>query len=212
MKLYSYWRSSASYRVRIALALKGLKADIIPVNLLKGEQKSAAYGAVNPHMRVPSLVDGNSIFTQSLAIIEYLEERYPSTALLPQVPEERAYVREIAMMVATDISPLNNSGTLALLGGTYGLDDAQKLAWQHYWMNGGFAAIEAMLERSPYSGQCCFGASPTMADCALIPQVYNARRFGCDMTAYPRITAIDAYCNSLPAFKTAHPDQQVDAA
>ena len=210
LKLYSYWRSSASYRVRIALALKGLKAEIIPVNLLKSEQKSDSYGQINQHHRVPTLVDDERVLTQSLAIIEYLDECYPDTPLLPQVPHERAYVRELAMMVAADIAPLNNSGTLGQLS-AYGLTEEQKLTWQHTWMQGGFAALEEMLQKSPYSGHCCFGASPTMADCALIPQLYNARRFGCDLSAFPGLVRIDAYCTSLAAFKTAHPDQQSDA-
>lgn len=210
MKLYSYWRSSASYRVRIALALKGLKAEIVPVNLLAGEQKGDAYRAVNPQMRVPALKDNGHLVTQSIAIIEYLDERYPQVPLLPQVPEERAYVRELSLAVATDISPLNNLSQLKYLSEQFGVNEEQKNTWIAHWIANGFAAIEAMLEASPYTSQFCHGASPTMADCLLIPQVYNARRFNCDLSAYPNIERIDANCAALPAFQQAHPDAQPD--
>jgi maleylacetoacetate isomerase len=210
MKLYSYWRSSASYRVRIALALKGLKAEIVPVNLLAGEQKGDAYRAVNPQMRVPALEDNGHLVTQSIAIVEYLDERYPQAPLLPQVPEERAYVRELSLAVATDISPLNNLSQLKYLSEQFGVNEEQKNTWIAHWIANGFAAIEAMLEASPYTSQFCHGASPTMADCLLIPQVYNARRFNCDLSAYPNIERIDANCAALPAFQQAHPDAQPD--
>lgn len=211
MKLYSYWRSSASYRVRIALALKNIEAEIVPVNLLASEQKGDAYRALNPQMRVPALIDGQRVVTQSLAIMEYLDEVYPGVPLLPQAPEERAYVREIALAIAADIAPLNNLAQLKYLVKELGASEEQKTDWYRHWISVGFTAVESMLVSRPYSGQCCCGASPGMADCLLIPQVYNARRFACDLTPYPAITRIDAYCNSLPAFKAAHPDNQPDA-
>jgi maleylacetoacetate isomerase len=210
MKLYSYWRSSASYRVRIALALKGLKAEIVPVNLLTGEQKDDAYRAINPQMRVPALQDGEHLVTQSIAIIEYLDERYPQIPLLPQVPEERAYVRELSLAVATDISPLNNLSQLKYLSEQFGVTEEQKNIWIAHWIANGFAAIEATLQASPYTSQFCHGASPSMADCLLIPQIYNARRFNIDLSAYPNIVRIDANCAALPAFQQAHPDAQPD--
>jgi maleylacetoacetate isomerase len=210
MKLYSYWRSSASYRVRIALALKGLKAEIVPVNLLTGEQKADAYRAINPQMRVPALQDGEHLVTQSIAIIEYLDERYPHVPLLPQPPEERAYVRELSLAVATDISPLNNLSQLKYLSEQFGVTEEQKNVWIAHWITSGFAAIEAVLAASPYTSQFCHGVSPTMADCLLIPQIYNARRFNCDLSPYPNIERIDANCTAVPAFQQAQPDAQPD--
>lgn len=212
LTLYGYFRSSASYRVRIALNLKGLGAEHVPVNLLKGEQKGEAYRAINPQGLVPALVDGGRVMTQSLAIIEYLEERYPAPALLPKSPEERARVRALSMMVACEMAPLNNSGVLNYLGGTLGLDDAQKKAWYQHWIKTGFTALEAMLTEQAGTGRFCHGDAPGMADCVLVPQVFNARRFECDLSAYPRIVAIDAACAALDAFKTAHPAVQPDAA
>jgi len=212
MKLYTYWRSSASYRVRIALALKGLKPDVIPVNLLKNAQKTAEYAKLNPEKRVPALADGDHVMTQSLAIIEYLDEMYPAIPLLPLVPHERARVRALALAVACDIAPLNNLTTLHYLTQEFGVTEEQKQGWIRHWMESGFAAFEEQLSQSPHTGRFCHGATPTMADCCLIPQVYNARRFHVNLDAYPNIVRIDAACAALPAFIAAHPANQPDAA
>ncbi len=212
MKLYSYWRSSASYRVRIALALKGLKAEIVPVNLLKGEQKGAPYAKINPERRVPALMDGGEVLTQSLSIIEYLEEQYPAPPLLPLTPRARARVRALAQIVAGDISPLNNLGPMQFLGQQFGLTQEQKNQWHRHWVIAGFAALEQMLEKSSCTGTFCHGAEPTMADCFLVPQVYNARRYHLDLSPYPVIARIDAACAEHPAFIAAHPVNQKDAA
>jgi maleylacetoacetate isomerase len=209
MKLYSYWRSSASYRVRIALGLKGLDAQIIPVNLLKGEQKSDAYRKINPLMRVPCLIDGDRVVSQSLAIMEYLDEIAPDWPLLPVFPEDRVRVREIALLISTDIAPLNNIGTTQLLGEN-GFSEEQKKQWMQHWMKNGFAALEAMI--AGHKGDFCHGDSPTMADCVLVPQLYSAKRFEVDLTPYPTLRRIDATCALLPAFKAAHPDNQPDKA
>jgi maleylacetoacetate isomerase len=211
MKLYGYWRSSTSYRVRIALALKELKADIIPVNLLKTEQRGDSYRALNPQMRVPTLIDGERVITQSLAIMEYLDEVYPQHPLLPQAPEERVHVREIALAIATDMSPPNNLGIQKFLVERMGVSEEQKLEWIQHWLAEGFNALEAVLVQSSFTGKFCHGSAPTMADCALVPQVYNARRFHLDMSAYPTIARIDEECNTLQPFKAAHPDNQPDA-
>lgn len=211
MKLYSYYRSSASYRVRIALALKGLTPEAVPVNLLKGEQKSDAYRTLNPQGLVPLLVDGDHQFTQSLAIIEYLEETYPQVPLLPQTRPERARVRALALAVACEMGPLCNSGPLGFLGDAFGLNDEQKNQWYHHWMAKGFAALEQMLIASEYTGSYCHGSTPTLADCCLIPQVFNARRYQFDMTPYPTISRIVEHCSKHPAFIAAHPLNQSDA-
>lgn len=212
MKLYSYWRSSASYRVRIALNLKGLKYDIVPVNLLKSEQKEEAYRKLNVQGRVPALLDGESLITQSVAIIEYLEERYPSPSLLPQNLQARAHARSIALAVACDISPLGNLGPMQYLTSEFSATDAQKTAWLHHWMGTGFAALERMLSESEYTGSFCVGASPTMADCCLVPQIYNAKRFNVDLSPYPTLVRIAEKCEQHPAFVSAHPSKQPDAA
>lgn len=211
MKLYSYFRSSASYRVRIALNLKGLAADIIPVSLLKGEQKTDAYRAVNPQQLLPALVDGDEVFTQSLAIIEYLEETRPQPPLLPLTPVERARVRALSLAIACDIAPLCNLGPLQFLTHEMGLYDEQKIQWYRHWLAKGFTALEQMLASSPATGSFCHGSQPTMADCCLVPQVYNARRFHCDLGAYPTLVRISDRCEQHPAFAAAHPAKQVDA-
>jgi maleylacetoacetate isomerase len=211
VKLYAYWRSSTSYRARIALALKGLSAEIIPVNLLTSEQQGEAYRSVNPQMRVPTLIDGERVITQSLAIIEYLDEVYPDVPLLPQAPEERARVRELSLAVATDITPPINLGPLQYLTGQLGISEEQKTEWIHHWMRRGFEALETMLASSDMTGQFCHGSQPTMADCVLVPQLYNARRFALDLSPYPVMVRIDEACQQLAAFKAAHPDNQPDA-
>lgn len=210
MKLYSYFRSSASYRVRIALNLKGLAYDTAPVNLLKGEQKNAGYTKLNPQSLLPALEDNDNLFTQSLAILEYLEEAYPTPPILPITPQDRARVRAISLAIACDIAPLNNLGTLSYLQESLGMDDAQKTAWIQYWIGKGLAAVEAMLNDGK-SGIYCHGDTPTMADCVLMPQVFNAQRFECNLSAYPTIMRITEACEKHDAFITAHPSKQVDA-
>ena len=213
MKLYTYFRSSAAYRVRIALNLKGLAYDAVPVHLVKGggEHLQDAYRAVNPSALVPSLQDEGATITQSMAILEYLEETHPATPLLPAAPLERARVRELAQMIACDIHPLNNLRILRYLVRTLGVSDDAKNEWYRHWIKEGFAALEAHLARDPAPGRFCHGDTPTMADCFLVPQVYNAQRFDIDMTAYPRIAAINDACAALPAFAAAHPAQQPDS-
>jgi maleylacetoacetate isomerase len=211
MKLHGYFRSSASYRVRIALNLKGLEYDSVPVNLLAGEQKSDAYRKLNPQGLVPLLADGEHRLTQSLAIMEYLEETHPAPPLLPQTRPERARVRALALAIACEMGPLCNSGPLGFLGSELGLSEAQKTLWYHHWMKKGFDALEALLVAGPDTGSYCHGASPTMADCLLVPQMFNARRYGFDLTPYPTLLRIDARCATHPAFIAAHPMRQPDA-
>jgi maleylacetoacetate isomerase len=211
--LYSYWRSSAAYRVRIALNLKGLDYVIAPVHLVRGggEQHHDDYRALNPQQLVPTLVDGGRTFIESLAIIEYLEEAYPSTPrLLPRNALACARVREIAQMVACDIHPIGNLRVLQYLQRELGASDEQKLAWSRHWIEVGFDAIEAMLAANRL-GPFCEGAAPTLADCCLVPQVYNARRFGVAVDRYPVIESIDALCRKLEAFALAAPEAQADA-
>ena len=211
MKLHGYFRSSASYRVRIALNLKGLPYDTVPVNLLTGEQKSEAYRKLNPQGLVPLLVDGEHSLTQSLAIMEYLEETYPNPPLLPQTRPERARVRALALAIACEMGPLCNSGPLGFLGKELGLNEVQKNLWYHHWMKKGFDALETLLVASSDTGSYCHGASPTMADCLLVPQLFNARRYAFDLTPYPTLLRIDAQCSKHPAFIAAHPSKQPDA-
>lgn len=211
MKLYTYFRSSAAYRVRIALNLKGLEAEHVPVHLVKdgGEQHSEAYRAMNPSELVPTFVEGDFALAQSLSIIEYLDEKFNETPLLPQDLQQRAQVRAFALSIACDIHPLNNLRVLQYLSGTLQVNDEQKNTWYVHWVQTGFAALEAQLAQS--NGQFCFGDATTLADCCLIPQVYNAKRFNIDLSAYPKIEAIYAHCNTLPAFQTAAPEAQPDA-
>ncbi len=208
MKLYSYFRSSASYRVRIALALKGLDADILPINLLKGEQKSDDYLAINPQGLIPSLQVGDTVLSQSLAIMEYLEEVDNTVPLLPSDPVARASVRAMAQLIACEVHPLNNLRVLQYLTGELGVDDTTKMTWYAHWIHQGFASLEAMLKQ--HAGQFCYGDTPTMADCCLIPQVYNAKRFNVELSSYPTIMRIYEHCNSLPAFIQAQPENQID--
>lgn len=212
MKLYSYFRSSAAYRVRIALNLKQLDAEQKPVHLLNngGEQHSEAYRAVNPSELVPALVDDDFILTQSLSILEYLEEKYPAHSILPQDLQLRALARAFSMSIACDIHPLNNLRVLQHLSGVLGLSNEQKNEWYTHWVKVGFDALEAQLVHS--NGNFCFGECPSIADCCLIPQVYNALRFNIDLAAYPKIQSIYAHCNALDAFQQAAPEAQPDAA
>lgn len=217
MELYSYFRSSAAYRVRIALNLKNLDYRIVPVHLVKsgGEQLAPAYRALHPDGLVPVLIDdapaGRVVLTQSLAIIEYLEETRPLPALLPQAPAERAYVRSIALGIACDIHPINNLRVLRYLKHELGVPDPAKDAWYRHWCEQGLAAIERLLVSQGRSGDFCLGDAPTLADCALVPQVFNAQRFDCDLSAMPTLLRINANCLATEAFARAAPALQPDA-
>jgi maleylpyruvate isomerase len=211
MKLYNYFITSASYRVRIALALKGIDYEYCSVNIRKGEQHAPAYRDINPQGLVPVLEDGGRRLHQSLAIIEYLDEVYPDPPLLPHDPVERNRVRSLAMIVAAEIHPLNNVRVLKYLTEVLQVTEAQKLAWYAHWVSTGFAALERRLAEEPGTGRFCHGDRPTLADIALVPQVSNARRFAVDLTPYPTIVRIDATCRELPAFQRAEPAVQPDA-
>jgi maleylpyruvate isomerase len=214
IRLYSYFRSSASYRVRIALQLKGQAYETIPVHLLNhgGEQFAPAFSILNPQSLVPVMAVDEHHLTQSLAMLEYLEERFPEPPLLPAGLVERAHVREIALAIACDIHPLNNLRVLRMLKQELGLNDEVKQRWIAHWIELGFAALETTLATSVQRGRFCYGDTPTMADCCLVPQIFNARRFEVDMTPYPTLTAIEQACQALPAFQQAAPGAQPDAA
>lgn len=213
MKLYNYFRSSASYRVRIALNLKGLGYDYLPVHLRRngGEQLAPAFRARNPHALVPVLETGSHQLTQSLAIIEYLDETHPDPPLLPGAALDRARVRALALDVACEIHPLNNLRVLAYLERELGTSGEAKAAWYRHWVALGLGALETQLAGNSQTGQFCHGDRPTLADCCLVPQLYNARRFNCDLTSYPTLRAIELNCNALPAFRDAAPENQPDA-
>lgn len=217
MKLYSYFRSSASYRVRIALNLKGLPYEVVPVHLLRngGEQFSPEYRRVNPDALVPSLVvEANGkeeTFTQSLAIIEYLEEMHPESPLLPVAPVDRAFVRSMALAIACDIHPINNLRVLRYLVRNLHVSEEDKNAWYRHWCEQGLASIETVLSRDSRTGQFCFGDTPTLADCFLVPQIANAQRLNCDLNAMPTIMRINEACLALDAFRKAAPANQPDA-
>lgn len=211
--LYSYWRSSAAYRVRIALNLKGLDYVIAPVHLTRdgGEQHAEEYRVLNPQQLVPTLVDGGNAIHESLAIIQYLEEAYPDTPrLLPPGALACARVRALAQAIACDIHPIGNLRVLQYLQRELGASDEQKLAWSRHWIELGFDAIETMLS-ARRAGAFCEGNVPSMADCCLVPQAYNARRFGISLARYPTIEAIDAVCRKIDAFARAAPEVQADA-
>lgn len=213
MKLYSYFRSSAAYRVRIALNLKGLEYETVPVHLLKdgGQQHSDAYKALNPTELIPTLVDGELAIGQSMAILEYLEEAYPEPALLPPDPAGRARVRAIAQSIACDIHPLNNLRVLKHLKRGLGVDDATKDEWYRHWINVGLTSVEALLAGNPATGRYCQGDQVTLADVVLVPQVFNARRYDCDLSAMPTIVRIADTCAQIEAFARAEPARQPDA-
>ena len=206
--LHSAWRATAPYRVRIGLALKGLAYDYGPVNLIAGEQRGEAYRAINPQGLTPTLIADGVVMTQSLAILEWLEEVRPEPALLPRDPAGRAVVRAMADVVACDIHPLNNTRVGRALAGL-GMSDADQRAWIHRWINDGFATLEPMIAR--HGAGFCFGDQPGLADCCLAPQVYSARRFGVDLGPYPAIVAVAEQAAGHPAFAAAHPDRQPDA-
>ena len=212
LRLYSYWRSSASHRVRIALQLKGLDYDYVPVHLARegGEQYSAAYRALNPQSRVPALETSEGILTQSLAIMEWLEETYPESQLLPRAAGERALVRAMALIMVADVQPLQNTSVTGYLQEKLHQDEAAVAAWRRAWVGRGLAALEEMLARAP-AGDYCVGSSPTLADCCLVPQCASAHRFGVELAAFPRIAGIEKACNASAAFQRAAPEQQPDA-
>jgi maleylacetoacetate isomerase len=211
--LYDYWRSSAAYRVRIALHLKGLEFEQRPVNLVRdgGEQHQSAYRALNPQGLVPALVHEDQVITQSLAICEYLEEAFSGYSLLPGDPVNRARVRAMALLVACDIHPLNNLRVQQQLKSGLGAQEQVVVAWINRWISDGFSALERQLSNSAMTGTCCFGDQPGLADCCLVPQFYNAERFGCDLAPFPLICAIASHCRDLPAFAQAAPERQPDA-
>jgi maleylacetoacetate isomerase len=210
MKLYTYFRSSAAFRVRIALNLKGLAYEPAFVHLAKGEHRAPAYGAVNPQALLPTLEDGGRLLTQSLAILEYLEETHPAPPLLPKDPVERARVRSLAMFVACEIHPVNNLRVLQHLKRALGQSEEQVNAWYRHWIGDGLAKLEADLAR-PGTGMYCHGNLPTIADCCLVPQVFNAQRYQCDTAPYPTVMRVFAACMELDAFDRAQPAKQPDA-
>ena len=218
LKLYTYFRSSAAYRVRIALNLKALDVDMAPIHLLRkgGEQLEQAYRSINPEGLVPALVDendeeGSQVLTQSIAIIEYLDEMYPEPPLLPSAPLDRAYVRGIALAIACDIHPLNNLRVLRYLVRDLGASEDAKNAWYRHWCENGLAALEKRVSADGRAGKFCFGDTPTMADCCLVPQLANARRVDTDLSKMPTLLRIEANCVQLDAFQQAAPARQPDA-
>lgn len=211
MILYDYFRSSAAFRVRIALNLKNISAEHRFVHLAKNEQCQPEYRALNPQGLVPMLVDSAFYLTQSLAIIEYLNDLYPEPPLLPADPAERAFARSIAQLVACDMHPLNNKRVLDYLTSELQVSEIQKNQWYAHWIQEGFAAIESLLAARNLKGAFCAGDQPGMADVCLIPQVFNARRFNCPLEDFPRLMQVYRYCMQLPAFDNAQPSKQPDA-
>jgi maleylpyruvate isomerase len=211
MILHDYWRSSAAFRVRIGLRLKGLEAERRFVHLARGEQRAPDYKAKNPQGFVPLLEDGPRTLTQSLAILEYLEETHPEPPILPSDPAERAWVRAVALAVACDIHPLNNLRVLQYLKREFGADEAARDKWYAHWVAEGLAPIETMLAARPGPGPFCLGAEPTLADICLVPQVFNARRYHVPLEPYPLIRAVTEACLARPAFDLAQPAKQPDA-
>lgn len=209
MILHGYWRSGTSYRTRIALNLKGLDYSLVTLDLRKGEQQSPAYLALNPQGLVPALEADGTVLTQSVAILEWLEERYPEPPLLPSDPTERAIVRAMCGIVGCDIHPINSLRILKTLKHELGASQGQIDAWTRHWVTAGFEALEQMIVK--HGGDFAFGAAPTLADCYLVPQVYSAERFDTDLSPFPRIMAVVENARALPAFVKAEPSRQPDA-
>lgn len=213
LRLYSYWRSSAAYRVRIGLNLKGLRYETLPVHLVRdgGQQHQPEYVAKNPQHMVPTLLHGVRVIRQSLAILEYLDEAWPSPRLLPMTARDRARVRGLAQIVASDIHPLNNLRVLQYFDKTWNVPQSERDDWVKHWIVEGFNALEALLCDDTATGTYCHGQTPGLADCCLVPQVFNARRFGVDMEPFPTLVRIEQACLALPAFDQARPERQPDA-
>jgi maleylacetoacetate isomerase/maleylpyruvate isomerase len=212
-RLYTYWRSSAAFRVRIALNLKGLDYESVPKHLLRdgGEQRKADYLALNPQGLVPGLEHEGAFVAQSLAICEYLEEIQPEPPLLPGGALDRAHIRAMALAVACDIHPLNNLRVLGYLRREFGQDDEGVNRWARHWIEAGFAALEQLIASRSGDGRHCYGTRPTLADVFLLPQVFNARRVGTDLAPFPRVVAVAEHLLELPAFAAARPEAQPDA-
>jgi maleylpyruvate isomerase len=211
MRFFGYFRSSAAYRCRIAFNLKGMTPEFVPVHLRKGEQRAADYLKYNPQGLVPALETDGDVMTQSLAIIEWLEETHPTPPLLPKAAIDRAHVRSLALAIACDIHPLQNLRVLAYLKGELKLDQAAADRWCRRWIEGGLAAFESTLEARGTTGRFCFGDIPTLADICLMPQIFSAERFGADITSLAHVKRIRANCDALPAFSDAHPARQPDS-
>jgi maleylacetoacetate isomerase len=213
MKLYTFFRSSASYRVRIALNLKGVGYEQAPIHLRRGggEQLQPAYKALNPQALVPALDDNGRILTQSLAIIEYLEEKYPDVPLLPKDPADKALVRSMALVIACEVHPIQNLRVLNYVKSSYHQTDEQVNHWAQHWIDLGLTALEQMIAAQPNRGEFCFENTPTLADICLVPQLGNARRYGCDLSGYANILNIEKTCMAVPAFADAAPEKQSDA-
>jgi maleylpyruvate isomerase len=213
MKLYTFFRSSASYRVRIALNFKGVSYEQAPIHLRRsgGEQFTAAYKAVNPQALVPALEDNGKILTQSLAIIEYLEDKYPRPPLLPADPADKALVRGMALIIACEVHPIQNLRVLNYVKKEYNQTDDQVNRWAQHWINLGLTALEQLIAAQPKRGKFCFGDTPTLADICLVPQLGNARRYGSDLSQYTNILGVEKNCMTLPAFVNAAPEKQPDA-
>lgn len=212
MKLYGYFRSSAAFRVRIALNLKNLDREAALINLQAGDHKSPGYRAINPQGRVPALEVEDTVLLQSLAIIEYLEEAFPEPPLLPADRLGRARVRGLAHIIACDIHPLNNLAVLLFLKDRLGIDEERRTLWYRHWVAQGFDGVEPLLRDSEATGRFCHGDVPGLADICLVPQVFNAQRFGCDLSPYPTIGRIVDECMKLEAFDLAQPAKQPEAA
>lgn len=213
MRLFNYFRSSSSYRVRIACNLKRLQYEYIPIHLNRngGEQFSSEFTDLNPQQLIPVLQDGAFHVAQSLAILEYLEERYPEPALLPRKETDRARVRQTAQYIACEIHPLNNLRVLKFLTGKLQLSEEQKQTWISHWLEAGLTALETHLHDASSRKTFCFGDTPTFADCCLVPQLFNARRFGIDVEQFPTLREIEKQCEKLDAFRMAHPTRQPDS-
>ena len=210
LKLYDYWRSSAAYRVRIGLNLKGVDYESVPINLVKGEQGGAGFRALNPQARIPALETPHGVLTQSLAILVWLDQTYPEPRLTPAEPWLGAQVRAFALTIGCDIHPLNNLSVLGRLRSQFGADEAAVASWYVHWIAEGFAALEAQLASRPQAAYA-FGDAPSLADICLVPQMANARRFNAELAPYPRLVAIDERARAHPAFVKAAPENQKDA-